>query len=977
MTISPTAPLKVLPSLYGFFAVVALSLLATVPVYANTDPQAAALARLREASRTEIGVRFQGNVARVLRMEVTATGRTLEEQARSFLETYHELFLLHGPDSYGGPDTTPQATLKTRSVGKVDGMGVVGFEQVLGGFPVFGSALLVGIDDVEASPRVVLTGAALAPPRTFNATPAFDEAMAEEFAVQVIGRVGAQALVPPELMLWEPSLFWEDHSLDGELRLAWAVVLGGDEPVQVLIDANDGGLLFQHGLSESDGGFSDYELDLEDANGGTMAGTNCFNPTTIDDFIGDEDGLISSFINDPEAVSTWWHVRHTYEFFHNSFGRHSWDHDDDEITAYVYSGHDNASYSHGCGIQFRAGWSSFDVTLHEFTHGVQRYGLFGGPVYSGLSGAVNEHLSDVFGALGDPQDWLLAEDRTNGQGAIRNLADPLNGNCGPPANPSVCNDPDHWSLRCTAANDFCDYANDNNGVHTNSNILNKAAYLLSDGGTHYGVPVQGIGRFRVGKLYYLAMSLVLPNVDFTTWRDTLLAFAQAWANTNKHGFTAQHVCAVRNAFGAVGVGGTDVNCDGIEENNTDTDGDGANNVSDNCPSISNPAQYDADQDGTGDVCDDDDDNDGCPDSIDNCPGFANVCSQYSIPVDLDNDGIGDACDPDDDNDGVPDGDDNCQWSPNPDQFDGNDDGAGDACDPDLDGDGFYIDTDNCVLIANPDQADADKDGMGDACDKCPNVSDNANAYTTGIFGTLPPQPLQPDSDGDGIPDACDGQAFFAVSLLLAALPYNPNVTPVANGQRHPVAITGPSGGRFSLPLATCSEGPYSDEERYEVRIQGPLPPVELWLRDRLGRRIEDLSAPGEETSNALRGLRFQPDCSNQYTLEGRLLGDAGGSQTTDWVFDRVPKGERNPWTSTPGSGADTPEALADADEDGILDGLDNCPALFNPEQHDRDGDGLGDVCDPCPDCGLFADGFESGDLAAWSATARRGSDGPP
>ncbi len=51
-------------------------------------------------------------------------------------------------------------------------------------------------------------------------------------------------------------------------------------------------------------------------------------------------------------------------------------------------------------------------------------------------------------------------------------------------------------------------------------------------------------------------------------------------------------------------------------------------------------------------------------------------------------------------------------------------------------------------------------------------------------------------------------------------------------------------------------------------------------------------------------------------------------------------------------------AANDADGDGIADDVDNCPTIFNPirpqytdrKQADMDGDGLGDVCDPYPTC---------------------------
>jgi len=38
----------------------------------------------------------------------------------------------------------------------------------------------------------------------------------------------------------------------------------------------------------------------------------------------------------------------------------------------------------------------------------------------------------------------------------------------------------------------------------------------------------------------------------------------------------------------------------------------------------------------------------------------------------------------------------------------------------------------------------------------------------------------------------------------------------------------------------------------------------------------------------------------------------------------------------------------DRDGDGVPDATDNCPQIANADQHDEDGDGLGDACDPCP-----------------------------
>jgi hypothetical protein len=47
--------------------------------------------------------------------------------------------------------------------------------------------------------------------------------------------------------------------------------------------------------------------------------------------------------------------------------------------------------------------------------------------------------------------------------------------------------------------------------------------------------------------------------------------------------------------------------------------------------------------------------------------------------------------------------------------------------------------------------------------------------------------------------------------------------------------------------------------------------------------------------------------------------------------------------------ATCPSNCPDQDRDGVCDESDNCLDLANPDQSDRDGDSLGDLCDPCPD----------------------------
>ena len=145
---------------------------------------------------------------------------------------------------------------------------------------------------------------------------------------------------------------------------------------------------------------------------------------------------------------------------------------------------------------------------------------------------------------------------------------------------------------------------------------------------------------------------------------------------------------------------------------TDSDGDGIINTSDNCDFTANHDQADRDGDGIGDTCDDDIDGDGVANNADNCPYFANANQ-----ADTDGNGVGDVCeqDGDGDEDGVVNDEDNCPSLANGNQQDMDLDGIGDLCDDDRDGDGLVNVDDNCPSTPNPDQEDKDGDGEGDAC----------------------------------------------------------------------------------------------------------------------------------------------------------------------------------------------------------------------------------------------------------------------
>jgi hypothetical protein len=358
---------------------------------------------------------------------------------------------------------------------------------------------------------------------------------------------------------------------------------------------------------------------------------------------------------------------------------------------------------------------------------------------------------------------------------------------------------------------------DSGGVHVNCGVPNKAAFLLTKGGTHPDtlVTVTGIGLQKARWIYYLAMGASLPTHQFIDARNLLVGAAELLTDADfVQGlqiiwptlpvFSSFDVCQVRNAFFAVGLGDGDLDCDGtLDPTDPDDDNDGWSDSADKCLQVANVLNTDWDGDGVGDFCDPDDDNDGIcdvggplpigtpgapfgclpgPDGFDNCPLVDNFAQG-----DSDNDGLGDACE-DDDGDGLINSTDNCPMHSNFDQLDTDGDDLGNACDPDDDNDGicdsggplpagtpgtvsgcvrghFYGSGalgawfDNCPTVPNVSQEDTDGDGEGDACD--PDTGDgdgfpNDTDNCPNVANCIFHQGgSQQDSDGDFLGDACD------------------------------------------------------------------------------------------------------------------------------------------------------------------------------------------------------------------------------
>lgn len=249
----------------------------------------------------------------------------------------------------------------------------------------------------------------------------------------------------------------------------------------------------------------------------------------------------STTFSDPSSVDAHAYAEATYDFYKKSFDRNSFDGKGSEIKSYVHVGDkwNNAAwdgekmiYGDGDGKTFISLAGALDVIAHEITHAVTQYTA--NLEYRNESGALNESISDIMGVMVDTDNWLLGEDvyTPNKPGdALRSMSDP-----------KKYNQPDHYDDRYLGWQD-------NGGVHINSGINNKAAYLIAAGGTHSKIKVEGIGRAKTKAIYYRSLTNYLtPTSQFIDMRDAAIQSAK-----DLYGANSNEVTSVKKAYNSIGV----------------------------------------------------------------------------------------------------------------------------------------------------------------------------------------------------------------------------------------------------------------------------------------------------------------------------------------------------------------------------------------------------------------------------------------
>jgi Zn-dependent metalloprotease len=404
----------------------------------------------------------------------------------------------------------------------------VRISQSIAGLPVVGAEMIVHVDEA--------TGNVLGVNGQFVADRGLARA-ARVGAGAAIENAAAEYGISDYRVEGAPELTYIINN--GDVRLAWTNEISyvdeeGDQRDRLFADAVSGEPVDRHPLYHRAKSRRTYTCN----NGTTLPGTLLFS----------EGGTTT----DVTALAAYNNAGTTYDYYWTKHSRDSYNNAGAILHSSVHysTNYNNAFwngsqmvYGDGDGSTFGPFARSLDVVAHELTHAVT--GSTAGLVYRNESGALNEAMSDVFGAATEIyadgginiNTWKIGDEvytpATAGD-ALRYMNDPVAGG-----------DYDYYPTRYIGASD-------SGGVHWNSGIQNLAFYLLVSGGTHprgkTTTSVTSVGIGVAEKIFYRALDVYsTSSTNFRVMRDYT-----ARAATDLYGSTSANVTQTNNAWTAVG-----------------------------------------------------------------------------------------------------------------------------------------------------------------------------------------------------------------------------------------------------------------------------------------------------------------------------------------------------------------------------------------------------------------------------------------
>lgn len=435
-----------------------------------------------------------------------------------------------------GIKAAAEELLLTSSKQRQGGGNTLRYQQVHQGVPIFAGEMIINLN---ADNALLSMNGEIAADLTLSVIPTLTSSEALDIAVGAVSKW--YGLSVPELKAGKPLLSIYDARLLKpsalEPSLVWRIEVSPKQtaPIRemVLIDAHTGSINLHFNQVHMAKNRATYDALDTDVKPGVIV---CEETDTFPDCA----------LADTDVINAHDYAGDTYDFYATTHGRDAIDDAGGVITSSVHW-NDGVScpnaFWDGSQMVFCDGLADADdVVAHELTHGVTQNtsNLF----YYYQSGAINESLSDVWGEFVDLTNgkgddspdsrWLMGEDLSDFGGAIRDMQDP-----------TVFGDPDRMSSAFYWTN-----SSDNGGVHINSGVNNKAAYLMVDGDSFNGFTVASLGIDKTAKVYYEAQTnLLTSGSDFADLHEALFQGCLNIIGTD--GIAYGDCLTVRNATDAV------------------------------------------------------------------------------------------------------------------------------------------------------------------------------------------------------------------------------------------------------------------------------------------------------------------------------------------------------------------------------------------------------------------------------------------